>query len=185
MKKLPLLITLLVITLTAFPQETQRVMGWKISHQAPQNELKLNLATSIFSSMPEITYERILHTDLSLGASALVSLEPDDNDLNLALIPYMRWFFGGNTESLQKCGAGFFIELNGALLSTDIDENVYENETYVTHSKGTTGAGLGLALGWKYLTRNNWVGELYGGAGRDFMNDDAYPRVGITIGKRF
>ena len=47
------------------------------------------------------------------------------------------------------------------------------------------GAGLGLALGWKYLTPNNWVGEIFVGGGRDFVNDSSYPRVGISLGKRF
>jgi hypothetical protein len=48
-----------------------------------------------------------------------------------------------------------------------------------------TGAGVGLALGWKYLSGNNWVGEIYAGGGRDFVNGGGYPRLGITIGKRF
>ena len=47
------------------------------------------------------------------------------------------------------------------------------------------GAGLGLAIGWKYISQNNWVGEVYTGLGRDFVNDGAYQRLGITIGKRF
>ena len=54
----------------------------------------------------------------------------------------------------------------------------------------TTG-GMGLAFGWKYLSRNNWTGEIFSGAGRNFNYDDEYieskiyARIGISIGKRF
>ena len=45
------------------------------------------------------------------------------------------------------------------------------------------------AAGGKFLTRNGFLGEAYLGVGRSFgrnsNNNEAYPRVGITIGKRF
>jgi len=185
MKKQIVLAVVLLISLSAFSQKTHRVMGWKISKDIPQNELKLNLGTTIFGSFPEITYERILDSDISVGASAGIALDEDLYAYNFTLIPYVRWFFGGNAENLQKYGAGFFIEANGGLFTVDSDELFYENGAYGSRSETETGAGLGMALGWKYLTRNNWVGELYFGAGRDFVNDGAYPRMGITIGKRF
>ncbi len=177
-----MLAVMLFVSLTAFSQRTHRVMGWKISRDIPQNELKLNLGTTIFGLYPEVSYERILNEDLSVGVSAGVALDPDDYPVDFALTPYVRWFFGGNSTNLQKYGAGFFIEANGALLSQKISYyDIYDSNNETSEF----GAGLGLALGWKYLTRNNWVGEFYFGAGRDFVNDGAYPRMGITIGKRF
>ncbi len=144
------------------------------------NEVKLNLATTIFGSYPEITYERILDSDMSVGASVGVGLN-DDYILDFAFIPYFRWFFGGSHASMQKYGAGLYLEANGALFSGDEDSSY----GYPESSGSQTGAGLGIAIGWKYLTKNNWVGDFYMGAGRDFANDGAYPRVGISIGKRF
>ncbi|MBK5195804.1 MAG: hypothetical protein JJE08_07210 [Proteiniphilum sp.] len=185
MKKRAVLFVVLLMSLSVFSQKTHRVMGWKISRDIPQNEIKLNLGTSIFGSFPEISYERILNTDISVGASAGIALEPDNYPVQFALMPYFRWFFGGSAENLQKYGAGFFIETNGGLFSLDTEELDYTNGAYVSRTENSLGAGLGLALGWKYLTRNNWVGEFYFGAGRDFVNDGAYPRMGITIGKRF
>lgn len=46
---------------------------------------------------------------------------------------------------------------------------------------------MGIAAGGKFLTKNGFVGEIYGGVGRLFGNSnvEAYPRGGITIGKRF
>ncbi len=67
----------------------------------------------------------------------------------------------------------------------DTDESEFVNGTLVTKTETNMGAGLGIAIGWKYLSRNNWIGEIYLGGGRDFINDGGYPRLGISIGKRF
>lgn len=184
MKKHAMLAFVLLVSLSAFSQKTHRVLGWKITKDIPQNELKLNLGTSIFGSFPEISYERILSTDMSVGASVGVGLDPDIYPYNFAFTPYFRWFFGGNSKSLEKYGAGFFIEANGSILSQK--QNYYNFNDGSTKDNGSElGAGLGLALGWKYLTHSNWVGEIYFGGGRDFVNDGVYPRIGISIGKRF
>lgn len=174
MKNLTILVIALLVSTTAFSQKSHHLMGKEKSRDIPQNEVKLNLGTAVFGLYPEITYERILSEDFSLGASAGVSLDKNEYPLTFGFMPYARWFFGGNSKSLQKYGAGFFIEANGALFSRD---DVFTDSDF--------GAGLGLAIGWKYLTSNNWVGEIFSGAGRDFVNDNGYPRVGITIGKRF
>jgi hypothetical protein len=185
MKKQAILFVVLMMSLSVFSQRTHRVMGWKISRDLPKDELKLNLGSSIFGSFPEISYERILNTDISVGVSLGVALEKDVYPTHFLITPHFRWFFGGDAENLQKYGAGFFIEANGGLFTIDADELFFENGSYVSRNEKATGAGLGIALGWKYLSRNNWVGEFYFGAGRDFINDGAYPRMGITIGKRF
>lgn len=195
MKKLTVFFVIFVVGLSGFAQKTHRVMGWKITRDIPQNEIKINLPTTIFLSYPEIAYERILSTDISLGAALGVALQKDRYPVNFAFNPYFRWFFGGNSKSMDKYGAGFFIEANGALLSSNYN---YNNPPYTyTDNNGNQiqvggdveddnfGAGLGLAIGWKYLSKNNWVGEVYLGGGRDFVNDGAYPRMGISIGKRF
>ena len=179
MKHLFTLAIALLVSSTAFSQKTHHVLGWKISRDIPQNEVKVNLGTTIFGLYPEVSYERIISEDFSLGITAGVGLNEDDYPLNFAIMPYTRWFFGGNSKNLQKYGAGFFIEANAAILEHGED---YDDAGNLSSEFG---AGLGLALGWKYLTKNNWVGEFYLGGGRDFVNDGAYPRMGISIGKRF
>ena len=189
MKKITILFILATISLSAFSQKTHKILGWKISKDVPANEVKLNLGTTIFGLYPEVSYERIMDSDISLGASAGIGLGNDDYLMKFSLIPYFRWFFGGNSKSLEKYGSGFFIEANGAVFSRG-EDMIYRSEPggstqYSQNSKNIVGAGLGLALGWKYLSQNNWVGELYFGGGRDFTNDSGYPRFGISIGKRF
>lgn len=177
MKKQAIFAIVILVSVSAFSQKTHRVMGWKITKDIPRNEVKLNLPTTIFYSFSEITYERILSAYFSVGGSLGVALEPGRYPLDFAMIPYVRWFLGGNAKNLQKYGAGFFIEGNGAIVSTNRDAYDLQSEVF---------PGVGLAIGWKYLTRNNWVGELYFGAG-PYPDSDyvGYPRVGISIGKRF
>lgn len=93
MKKQILLIIAMLVSLASFSQKTHRVMGWKVSRDLPQNELKLNLGTTIFGSFPEVTYERILDSDISVGASLGFALDKELYPVNLALIPYVRWVF--------------------------------------------------------------------------------------------
>ena len=187
MKKTYLLFIVLVISATLTAQQRSRsFMGWHLAKDAPTqlNEVKLNLGTTIFGLFPEISYERILSEDFSLGASAGISLG-DDYIQDFAITPYARWFFGGSSLNLQKYGAGFFIEANGSVFSQENDYYDYSGDSFNSYNKTETGAGLGLAIGWKYLSKNNWVGEFYLGGGRDFVNDSGYPRMGLTIGKRF
>lgn len=136
-----------------------------------RNELKLNIPTTIFGSFPEISYERVLNSDISAGVALGVGTSSyNDYDLGFAFTPHFRWFFGGNCTSMQKFSTGFFIEVNGSLFTKE--------------SGG--GAGMGMAFGWKYLSKNNWVCDVVLGGGRDFTNNfGGYQRFGISIGKRF
>ena len=187
MKKALVFVSLLAITLSAFSQKSYNVMGWKVSKEKNylQNELKINLPISIFASYPEISYERILSPDMSVGASLGVGLQKGYYPVNMSFIPHFRWFFGGNSKSMEKAGSGFFIEANGALLSRFDKKEVHYDGVSTSTEESTFGAGLGMAIGWKYLSRSNWVGDIFIGGGRDFANDSGYPRLGISIGKRF
>ncbi|HBG42871.1 hypothetical protein [Limibacterium fermenti] len=188
MKRTGILLVVLAVSLAAFPQKSRKrvVLEWGGDKEyAKLNEVKLNLVTTIFGAYPEISYERILDSDISVGVAAGIGFDEDLYDMRFALTPHFRWFFGGAYKSLEKIGSGFFIEANGAVFSREYDDSDYNSDVWNNTTDTKTGAGLGLAIGWKYLSKNNWVGEVFLGAGRDFVNDGAYPRTGITIGKRF
>lgn len=176
----------MLISLSVYSQRPGKVtLEWgSKKEQIKTNEVKLNLGTTIFGLYPEVSYERILNSDISVGASVGVGTG-NDYALNFSIMPYFRWFFGGSHESLQKYGAGIYIEANGAVISKDYVDYDVDGSYFSSSSSTETGAGLGLAVGWKYVSKNNWVGDIYAGGGRDFINDGAYPRVGISIGKRF
>lgn len=183
MKKSILFSLLLFMSITVFSQvNSNHELKKSLISEFDRHELKLNLPMTIFGSYPEITYEYLLNEDFSIGATAGFSLKSEANTyIKYAVMPYARWFFGGSYTSLQKYAAGFFLEANAAIFDGEAnytwigDDNAFE-----------VGAGLGIAFGWKYVSLNNWIGEVYFGMGRDFIGEDRlYPRVGISIGKRF
>lgn len=142
----------------------------EVQEHPGDNELKLN-AAYLLGGLVEITYERILGEDSAFGVSLAFALD-NSIDYRFATIPYYRLYFG------NKRAAGFFVEGNAAFFS----ERTLESETEF-------GGGLGLAIGSKFMTKTNWIAEVFLGLGRNFNNgdfqSDVYPRVGILIGKRF
>lgn len=154
-----------------------------------KNELKIN-AAYLLGGVPEISYERLIKDDQGIGVSFAFSIE-DNNFYDFIFTPYYRLYFG------KKQAAGFFMEANASFFSerASYDDYYYDqvNDVYVEEStEHKLGGGLGLAIGGKFIAKNSWVGEIYGGVGRNFANNDqsssfsvVYPRFGISLGKRF
>lgn len=61
---------LLFVSLTTYPQKTFKFAGWELSKQIALNEVKVNLVTTIIGLYPELSYERVLSEDFSLGVAA-------------------------------------------------------------------------------------------------------------------
>lgn len=146
--------------------------------QSENNEFKVNILYTAIG-MPELSYERLISDNSSVGASVAFSLDKkEDMDLRFSFTPYYRMFFG------QKKAAGFFIEANSIVINY-VDTIYFDGTSSKYETR--TGFGLGAAAGAKFLTKNNLIGEVYGGVGRVFGDNSlgAYPRFGITLGKRF
>ncbi|MES2419050.1 MAG: hypothetical protein V4541_12745 [Bacteroidota bacterium] len=146
------------------------------------NEVKINLLFTVIG-IPEVSYERIMADNMGLGVSVLLGLDQSIT-YKYAITPYYRLYFGG------KKANGFFIEGNASVISARTRGHLYfdNNGMYQNYREATTNLGMGAAAGAKFLTRNGFLGEAYLGVGRVFGErryEDAYPRIGITIGKRF
>lgn len=149
------------------------------------NELKFNLLLAI-SGMPEFTYERLIEDNMGVGVSLLFGLD-NKVDTKFALTPHFRVYFG------SKKANGFFIEGNANVVTSKSHDIYYynNNNSTMVAGKEITNLGLGAAIGGKFITRNGFLGEAYLGASRLFDNnsgyygDEAFPRIGITLGKRF
>ena len=192
-KKISFAILSVFISLTAFSQHygNLRDVRYEDDFSELKNEIHVNLLTSVFG-LPEINYERFLESNFSLGLSVMASLdEPNDQELRALFVPFGRLYFGA-----ENC-AGFYIEGNTAIIIekyrnynfyySSSSSPTYEITQSTTSFNSYTNFGLGVAIGYKFLTRNNWVGDIFGGAGRVFGDTriEAYPRFGISIGKRF
>ena len=138
---------------------------------------------------PVISYERILAPDFSVGASLGFGLA-DDHLMNFNLTPFARWFFGGRQrETLRGDAAGFFIEGNTALYSIsqwNSTSRYHNGSWYFDGSyESTFDFGIGLGIGWKFVTRGNWTSEILIGGGRGLANDTGFLRGGLSVGRRF
>ena len=143
-----------------------------------KNEIKTNVLNDLFGIVT-LNYERLINEESGVGLNlAVIAIE--DADANLSISPYYRMYFG------KKPAAGFFAEGTGTIItykSSDIDGD-----------DGITG-GIGFVVGAKLLSKSNWVFEGFAGLARVFLDTDifgndggsefVYPRVGISIGKRF
>lgn len=170
--KLTLSITLLLIWSLSWSQTKQDGL-------AGSSELKINGLTTVIGYL-EISYDRLLNDESSIGLSAGFSYD-DSVDYKFAIVPYYRFFFS------EERAAGFFIEANSAIFSEQSDL-ISNTGRPITNSD--LGFGMGLAIGHKFVTnKNGYVGEIFAGAGRNFISSDiaaeVYPRFGISIGKRF
>lgn len=188
MKKTFLISILLGSGIFANAQTNQAEKKQNNANETGKNELKVNLLTSILA-LPEISYERIIEDNMGVGISLSAGIGDDDDfsEYRFLAIPHYRLYFG------KKRAAGFFIEGNAAVGA--IRENNYQfyddvigNYRTPINKSPVINFGLGAAVGAKFLTRNGFTGEIYGGVGRFLGNNrsiEAYPRIGITLGKRF
>mgnify|MGYP006951115009 CR=1 FL=1 len=187
MKKILLSITFFLAVTGAYAQKDSLAKAIEarsaaIGHTG-NNEIKVNLLYLVLG-LPEISYERLISDNMGVGLSTTVAF--DDQDLRYALLANYRLYFG------NKKANGFFIEGNMGVVSEKENNYYYynlpENNGYFEVIKSNrTYFGLGAAAGAKFLTRNGFLGEAYFGAGRLLgeSHSEYYPRVGITIGKRF
>jgi len=135
------------------------------------NEIKLNLATTLFS-LPEISYERVWGNNVGLGVAARLTL--NDMDTRYLFMPYCRFYFG---ETPIK---SFFVE--GNLGITGYRQYTYEYN--LTKTKINPDFGIGVAVGYKYINRNGLIAEVFVGLGRT-ADDRMYSRCGVSMGKMF
>lgn len=148
-------------------------------NQLRLNEIKLNLGYTLLG-FPEISYERILNDNSSIGLSIAYGFNIDDLEYKYLIHPYYRLFFS------QKPAAGFFFEGVGVIFE---ELDVYNFN--IREDEDVKGAGLGISIGIKLLNENGWTGELLAGFSRNLTSteninvSEFIPRFGISIGKRF
>ncbi len=183
-KKLILLSSFVLVAFAAFSQSKYgQVLNADSYVKFPRNEIRVNLLTSVLG-LPEINYEHFVEDNFGVGFALQVSAENyQDMTLRAGFIPYGRLYFG------NQLNAGFFIEGSFGVVAEKFDR--YDFNTSTGDPKITVineiNMGVGVSVGYKFLTKNNWVGDVSIGAGRIFGNTifEAYPRAGISIGKRF
>jgi len=172
MKKITLLILLLVVTLSV-AQEKEEIYPQDVNKK---HELKINALTLLAAKWIDVSYERLIDEESSLGTAVTINTDSFETDLNYAITPYYRRYFSG------KFARGFFVEGFGMLFSAK------DNSLFDPNNEDVTGFALGISIGGKFVSYKGFTAELVLGVGRNFLeseNNEAVGRFGISVGYRF
>lgn len=197
------ILALAVVALASFGATAQTVSlsyddgnnGFKLLTEKP-HEVKLNLITSTVMLHPEVAYDYTINTDLSVGGRVSFNIKNDNDQAdetlgNFQISPYVRWHFYKNTSG--NALRGFYVEGNMAYTNyTYVSNrilNVNDPEHIMTTEKSKANQfGLGVGVGYRWITKGAWSFELGSVVGRNLLNNDApnvYWNTIFSIGKRF
>ena len=171
-----------------------------------QNEMRLNLLDMLSRGTINASYERFLTPQTSLGVTTMVALN-DDYTEKFEFAPSFRMYFNDDLLELRK---SVFVEVFTAFV---VAENGYYDYNYVEcdylsqsvqasadpqglsiapcgyYSEPSPEAAfaLGIMLGKKWVNQSNFTFEFGLGFGRYLTQtyNEAYPRINLSIGKRF
>ncbi|WP_296637689.1 DUF3575 domain-containing protein [Polaribacter sp.] len=183
----------LMCTVFAFAQKAETKYP---QDQEKKYELKLNTFNLIAFASLDVSYEKLVNENSSLGIALFYNFSDENSDIifekKFSLTPYYRWFF-----SESRFARGFFVEGFGMLNNFKddyyldnyyIDDYAYENTSQIAFA-------LGVSVGGKFVTKTGFTTEIYLGIGRNlikskkddnyFLNNDIVGRFGISIGYRF
>lgn len=181
MKKVFLVITavLAMNVNIAFSQENESVIDNLRKHEVKINGLLLASSTTL-----DVTYEYVGNTSYGFGASVLVNaFDREFPRERFAVTPFYRAYF----FSKKDYGAnGIFVEGFLKMASIKKGHNYDGNKI---EPKNAFESAIGISIGKKWVNRNGFVLEIFGGVGRVLnegnSNVGVLGRGGITIGKRF
>jgi len=176
MKKITFIAVLFALSWQANAQNLER-----------RNELKICPAHLIGGSL-RIDYERLINDWSSFGATGLYSFSNTfsnttfDSRIRGQFLGFYRLYFGR-----REPVSGFFLEGN---MGVTTGSHYPWRGGWYPERVNYTAFGIGLALGWKwYIPRPGIVLDVFVGGGRLFTDDSritsGFPRMGITVGRRF
>lgn len=143
-----------------------------------KHELKINALTLLSAKWIDVSYERLIDEESSFGLSATLNTDTSETDLNYAITPYYRRYFSG------KFARGFFVEGFGSLFSAREFSGLFNTP----NNNFETGFAMGVSIGGKFVSKKGFTTELLLGVGRNLVkntNNEAYGRIGVSVGYRF
>lgn len=160
-----------------------------VPNKSFKHELKLNMLELIVMPAIGITYEHYLNPYSSAGVYAFANFGIDEElrHEKAELAPFYRIYFQRQKNASNQ---GLFTEIFGGINYGETEFYDYDRSYYNSGKllvQEYVGVAVGVTLGYKFVNYNNYTFDLFGGAGR-YLNDQevkAYPRIGLSIGKRF
>lgn len=178
-----ILVVLVANISSTFSQEKKE----KVTGVNKKHEVKINAFLLATSTTFDITYEYVSNTSYGFGASVLVNaFDREFPRERFSITPFYRAYF----FSKEDYGAnGFFMEgfLKLASVKNPVDYDYIEN---FKSRKDVFQSAIGVSIGEKWVNKNGFILEIFGGLGRTLNAKSNYAvsilmRGGITIGKRF
>ena len=191
-------ITLILVILVSFTSVQ--------AQEFDQNELRLNLLDMLSRGTLNASYERFLTPQTSLGVTTMVALN-DDYTEKFEFAPSFRMYFNDDLLELRK---SVFVEVFTAFVVADSGYGDYYYVDcpypaqsvqasadpqglsiapcgYYSEPSPEAAFALGMMLGKKWVNQSNFAFELGLGFGRYLTQtyNEAYPRINLSIGKRF
>ena len=148
------------------------------------NEVKLNATNLIGFQYMDLTYERLLHEDSSLGMATLFYFGTSQDDFTdyrtFSLTTFYRQYFS------KGYAKGFFVEGFGMFNSGFYNDEV---DFFNDDEARFYDFALGISVGGKFVNKRGFIAEVYGGMGRNLFGDISSPEIvgrgGVSIGFRF
>lgn len=152
-----------------------------------RNEISINGLNTLLGS-PEISYERFTAESNAWGLSVLFTPNEDLEVYSpLMLTPFYRVYF-----SRERQASGFFLEASlNFILGRQYTYQEYRGGVWIEPAYSDAlvpQVGAGFGAGWKFVTEGGWTGTIFSGVTRNFAQDsyfDFYPRMGLSLGRRF
>ncbi len=194
MKKL-LFIALLCTQLT-HAQEVRDSLRTEILNR--KNELRVDVLSLILSSKINLSYERFLDKDFSVGvAFGYIRHDEANDDFDRGyrnylpvyeINPYVRYNL--SKSLIHFYFAEVFLSANGGDFKEIVRLNDEAGNAYYTTEKSTyTDFGIGAGVGYKIYIKEKVPLEIMVGFGTNLFNKEKSPdvlnRVGISVGYRF
>lgn len=170
-----------------------------------RNEIRLNMLEMLARTTINVSYERFLSPQTSIGATTMIALN-DEYYEHFEFAPSFRLYFSDDILELRK---SIFVEVFLAFVAAE-DTHYYDYycdypAQAISASTDTQGLSiapcgypnysrepeaefaLGMMLGKKWVNQSNFTFELGVGFGRYLTQNDneAYPRLNLSVGKRF
>lgn len=147
-----------------------------------QNEIKLDIADALVIKSIELSYEKIVKEQSSVGVSVLLNLAEKDAKFrykeNFMITPYYRHNF--TTDYNWNFFGEGFLGVNSGEKKSDLE--IENSDTKYTD------VALGIGVGLKYVSNGGLVIDVLGGLGRNMLTTDSptiVPRLGVNVGWRF
>lgn len=164
-------------------------LGWsQSSDKNPLIEIKANLLEITAAQGLSLSLEKLSPKNQSFGISLYYAPSGDFRNESLEGALYYRFFFPKNDAPLSH--QRWFVEAlaNASWIEVRDDFIVIAEtlDTYYTYRKYRP-IGVGAALGYKWVFSKNWTAEILLGGGGYLTESpkSTFPRLGISIGKRF